>query len=58
MCKIDLFHQNKHDHQLFSQILSEFFEKQHKIRSFEWNFGYTKGFSFESCDYSKGISSN
>ena len=32
MCKTDLFYQNKHDYQLFLQIFSYEFEKQHKIR--------------------------
>ena len=27
MCKTDLFYQNKHDHQLFLQSFSQFFEK-------------------------------
>ena len=52
--KIDLFYQNKLDHQLFLQNFSQTFEKQHKIRSFESSFGCTfgctKGCTFDNYD--------
>ena len=56
-CQIDLFHQNKHDHQLFLQFFRQAFKKQHKIRIFDCilSSGCTKGCTFESYDYSKHI---
>ena len=60
MCKTDLFYQNKQHHQLFLEIFSQVFEKQHKTRSFESSFWCTfecfKGCTFESYGYSKHIS--
>ena len=59
ICKSDLFYQNKRDHQLFLQIFSHVFEKQHKMRRFESSFGCTfgctKGCTFNSYGYSKRI---
>ena len=54
-CQIYLFHQNKHDHQLFLQFFRQAFKKQHKIRIFDCTLssGCTKGCIFESYDYSK-----
>ena len=56
-CQIDLFHQNKHDHQLFLECFRQAFKKQHKIRIFDCilSSGCTKGCTFESYDYSKHI---
>ena len=42
ICKADIFHQNKHDHQLFLQIFSPVFERSQKIHSLESSFGCTK----------------
>ena len=39
ICKIDLLHQKKLDHQLFLQIFSQVFEKQRKVGSFQSSFG-------------------
>ena len=56
-CQIDLFHQNKHDHQLFLRFFRQAFKKQHKVRIFDCilSSGCTRGCTFESYNYSKHI---